>query len=182
MKLIGLGPKIFIREKFNIFDMLIVIVSLIEIVISSGRGSFGALRAFRLLRIFKIFRVESLRILIDSIAFTLTTIGNYFILLLLFIYVYALLGMTFFADRFKFDPDTGLYSETGVVPKNNFDDVLTACRSVFAVMIGDNWNYDLYNSILTVGWASCIYYITLMMFGNIIMLNLFLAILLGNFD
>jgi voltage-gated sodium channel type IV alpha len=99
MKMIGLGPRAFVREKFNIFDMLIVIVSLIEILISSGkgRGSFGALRAFRLLRIFKIFRVESLRILIDSIAFTLTTIGNYFILLILFIYVYALLGMTFFA-------------------------------------------------------------------------------------
>ena len=92
MKLIGVGFKQFIQEKFNIFDTFIVVVSLVEIGISQDRGSFGALRAFRLLRIFKIFRAENLRILINSIAFTLTTIGNYFVLLVLFIYIYALLG------------------------------------------------------------------------------------------
>lgn len=93
MKFVGLRPRIFMREKFNIFDLAIVIVSLVEISISQGKGSLSSLRAFRLLRIFKIFRAENLRILIDSIAFTVTTIGNYFVLLILFIYVYALLGM-----------------------------------------------------------------------------------------
>lgn len=108
MKFVGLGPKIYVREKFNIFDLIIVIISLVEISISQGRGSLSALRAFRLLRIFKIFRAENLRILIDSIAFTVTTIGNYFVLLILFIYVYALLGMQFFAGKLKFNPETGL--------------------------------------------------------------------------
>jgi hypothetical protein len=106
MKFVGLRPKIYLKEKFNIFDILIVVVSLIEISISQGRGSLSALRAFRLLRVFKIFRMENLRILIDSIAFTITTIGNYFVLLLLFIYVYALLGMQFFAGKLRFDPET----------------------------------------------------------------------------
>ena len=108
MKFIGLRPRMFIREKFNLFDLVIVIISLVEITVSQGRGSLGALRAFRLLRIFKIFRAENLRILIDSIAFTVTTIGNYFVLLILFIYVYALLGMQFFAGELIFNPDTGL--------------------------------------------------------------------------
>ena len=49
-------------------------------------------------------------------------------------------------------------------------------------MIGDDWNFVLYNTIRACGWSSIIYFITLIMFGNIIMLNLFLAILLGNFD
>lgn len=124
-----------------------------------------------------------MRILINSIAFTLTTIGNYFVLLLLFIYIYALLGKQFFANKLKFDPLTGLKDlENGIIPRNNFDDTLTACRTVFAIMIGDDWHLVFYKCVLATGWWSSIYLITLILFGNIIMLNLFLAILLGNFD
>jgi hypothetical protein len=49
-------------------------------------------------------------------------------------------------------------------------------------MIGENWNSVMYDHMRSVGSASCIYFIALVIFGNIIMLNLFLAILLGNFD
>lgn len=93
IKIIGLGFRSFCREKFNIFDLVIVIVSLVEISLSDNGGAFSALRAFRLFRIFKLFRVGDLRVLIDSIGFTIMTIGNYTVLLILFIYVYALLGM-----------------------------------------------------------------------------------------
>ncbi len=40
----------------------------------------------------------------------------------------------------------------------------------------------MYNCIKARGIVACIYYITLILFGNIVMLNLFLAILLGNFE
>ena len=40
----------------------------------------------------------------------------------------------------------------------------------------------MYDAIRCVGWFSSIYFISLVVFGNIVMLNLFLAILLGNFD
>jgi len=93
IKGVGLGVKPFCREGFNIFDLVIVIISLLEISLSDGGGSFSALRAFRLFRIFKLFRVGDLRVLIDSIAYTITTIGNYTVLLVLFVYVYSLLGM-----------------------------------------------------------------------------------------
>ena len=39
--------------------------------------------------------------------------------------------------------------------------------------------YDCYRAM---GWVSVFYFITLVIMGNIIMLNLFLAILLGNFN
>jgi hypothetical protein len=55
------------------------------------------------LKIFKLFRSGDLKILVDSITFTLSTIGDYVILLSLFIYVFALLGMSFFAGKIKFD-------------------------------------------------------------------------------
>jgi hypothetical protein len=93
LKLIGLGKKEYVRDRFNVFDALVVLISLIEIAFSDGSGALSALRAFRLFRIFKIFRVGDLRVLLDSITFTLSTIGNYVVLLVLFIYVYSLLGM-----------------------------------------------------------------------------------------
>jgi len=74
-----------------------VILSLIELILEKEEGggsSLGAMRAVRLFRVFKLFKSGDLRILMDSIAFTVTSIGNYSVLLGLFIYVYALLGMT----------------------------------------------------------------------------------------
>lgn len=99
LKLIGLGVRGYSADKFNIFDAAIVIISIVEMFIGSegGGGPLSALRAFRLFRIFKIFRAGDLRTLLDSIAFTVLTIKDYTILLSLFIYVFALLGMSFFA-------------------------------------------------------------------------------------
>ena len=75
-KLIGLGARGYVVDKFNIFDCIIVIISLVDMVLQSigfaggGGEAFAALRAFRLFRIFKIFRSGDLRTLLDSIAFT----------------------------------------------------------------------------------------------------------------
>jgi hypothetical protein len=183
VKIIGLGIRPFGRDRFNIFDLLIVLVSLMEIFLSDGGGSFSALRAFRLFRIFKLFRVGDLRVLIDSIAFTVMTIGNYVILLILFVYVYALLGMQFFAGRLKFDKETNLPDMVnGVSPRANFDTLGWSSLTIFQILIGDNWNSIMYDCIRAVGPVSSLYFITLILFGNIVMLNLFLAILLGNFD
>jgi hypothetical protein len=135
-KLIGHGIKGFFKEKFNIFDLVIVIVSVIEASLSSSSSSISSLRAFRLFRILNILKVESLKILIDSITFTLSTIINYIILLVIFIYVYALLGMQFFAGKLRFNPETQLYDETQVnsVPRSNFDNILWSCVTVFQII------------------------------------------------
>ena len=95
LKIIGLGVKEFCKERFNIFDAVVVIISLVELVISDGGGgAVSALRAFRLFRIVKLARSwESLKLLIDSIAHTVAAIGNFTVLLGLFMYVYSLLGM-----------------------------------------------------------------------------------------
>jgi len=181
LKIIGLSPRKFIMDKFNIFDSIIVLVSLLELFLSSGSGGVSALRAFRLFRIFKLFRTGNLRVLLDSIAYTMGTIGNYAILLGLFIYVYSLLGMQFFAGKLTFDSE-GFYDANGEVSRANFDTIYWAAITVFEVLIGDNWNDVMFDCIKSVGLLSTIYFISLILFGSIIMLNLFLAILLGNFD
>jgi len=60
--------------------------------------------------------------------------------------------------------------------------MMWAALTVFEVMIGENWNAVMYDHMRSVGDTACVYFIALVILGNIIMLNLFLAILLGNFD
>ena len=181
LKVIGQSPKAFIMDKFNIFDTVIVLISISELFISSGSGGVSALRAFRLFRIFKLFRTGNLRVLLDSIAYTMSTIGNYVLLLGLFIYVYSLLGMQFFAGKMTYDSE-GFYDPNGKLARANFDTLYWASITVFQILIGDDWNIVMFDWVKSIGIGANFYFISLILFGNIVMLNLFLAILLGNFD
>lgn len=188
--MIGLGGKEFIKERFNKFDLLIVIISILEFQNDEGPGIFSSLRAFRLFKLFRLFRVGDLRILLDSITFTLSTISDYVILLLLFIFVFALMGMSFFAGKVKFDEVSDQVVPLGendmpiggVSPRTNFDEIVWAIITIFEVLMGEAWNEIMYGCIRSVGSLASVYFIALVVGGNIIMLNLFLAILLGNFD
>ena len=98
-KITGLGPsKYFKGDKFNLLDIVTVLLSLVELCLPSdeegGGSAVGALRALRLFRVFKLFKSGELRTLMDSIAFTVSSIGTYTILLCLYTYVCALLGMS----------------------------------------------------------------------------------------
>lgn len=64
-KIIGMGPKLYIRDYFNIFDALIVILSIVDVSITfsanndnsnEGKGAISAFRAFRLIRVFKLVK------------------------------------------------------------------------------------------------------------------------------
>lgn len=104
-KITGLGFREFCKEKLNQFDLFIVLISIGEMQFGSSEKNsvFSSFRAFRLFKIFRLFKVGDLRILIDSITFTITTIGDYVILLALFIYVFSLIGQSFFAGYLWFD-------------------------------------------------------------------------------
>ena len=40
----------------------------------------------------------------------------------------------------------------------------------------------MFNCMLATGWYACFYFVTLILFGYIILMNLFQAILIGNFE
>lgn len=149
LKIIGLGGKLFMKDNFNKFDLLIVLISIGELQLAAqqggdgGPGIFSSLRGFRLMKIFKLFRSGDLKILIDSIIFTLTTIGDYVILLMLFIYIFALLGMSFFAGKIKFDEDDRV-NPLGESPRTNFDTLHWSVITIFEVLMGEGWNDIMY--------------------------------------
>lgn len=100
----------------------------------------------------------------------------------MFIYVFALLGMSFFAGNIKFDKDDNVDLVNGTPPRENFDSIEWSVITIFEVMMGEGWNDLMYQVIRSFHPVGALYFIFLVMLGNIIMLNLFLAILLGNFD
>ena len=62
IKLLGFGIKEYLKDKFNVFDGSVVLLSVADVVINftlnssanSSNGAISAFRAFRLLRIFKL--------------------------------------------------------------------------------------------------------------------------------
>ena len=54
--------------------------------------------------------------------------------------------------------------------------------TVLQTIIGDDWSQVMFNCMLATSWVACIYFILLIIVGYIILMNLFLAILIGNFE
>ena len=99
--MIGLGWKEFKQDNFNIFDLVIVTVSIVQILLKqfglTNSKIFSVLRTFRVFRIFKLLKIGDLRILLDSIFFTVSEIWSYVLLLFFFMYIFALVGVSTFA-------------------------------------------------------------------------------------
>lgn len=102
-KLIGLGLRQYARDKFNLFDAFVVTMSVLETIASPPsfmssnpvkKGAVSALRSFRLFRVFKLARNwRSLRELLEMVMRAVASIANFAVLLFLFIYIYALVGL-----------------------------------------------------------------------------------------
>ncbi|CAN0538516.1 unnamed protein product, partial [Ectocarpus sp. 12 AP-2014] len=205
LQVAALGPREYAKDNFNLFDGFIVISGLLELILSppdiltgetgnTSGGALSALRSFRLFRVFKLARWwHSMRELLNTLGKTLLDIGNFGMLLVLFMYIYALVGLQFFANRFHFNEvgevvgigEPGYY--TAEVPRSNFDTLMNAFTTIFeasrcsTILSGENWNTVMYDARRATGWVSVFYFVSLIIMGMMIVMNLFLAILLSNF-
>jgi Ion transport protein len=106
IRMIGFGLKEYARDRFNLFDSLIVIMGVIEVILVNFAGisiGLNVLTGFRLLRLFRLFKLarswESLRLLIQIFIAAIPDIKNFLILVLLFVVISALLGQELFAYK-----------------------------------------------------------------------------------
>jgi len=205
LKMVGLGIKNYSRDKFNLFDAVVVMLSIVDWTISKtvneeeigGAGeALQAFRAMRLLRVIKVARQwTALQEILSKTMKSLKDISNFSLLLFLCMYIYALLGMEIFANiaRFSTDGDliTDLHAATAsgvpmLAPRENFDNIFKALTTIFIVIIGEDWNQVMYIYVRVLGtdnemWVS-LYFVSLMIIGNVMLLSLFTAILLQNFE
>lgn len=97
--------------------------------------------------------------------------------------MFSLLGLELFAQRAKFNLKLDLVDPNGQSPMFNFDTFLNSFTTVFIVLTNDGMAKIYYDHYRTVGpISSTFFFILLVIIGQKILLNLFLAILLENFD
>lgn len=117
--------------------------------------------------------------MLATIGNTLKDISNFSVLLFLFIFTYTLLGMELFAYKVKFNADDEVDIENGSYPDSTFNTFIEAFVSVFIVLANDGWTTIYFNHYRVIGVTiSSFYFISLLVVGQFILLNLFLAILL----
>ena len=143
------------------------------------------MRAVRLLRVFKLARSwTSFRDLLSKMIVTIKDIRNFAVLMFLFMFIYTLLGMEMYAYKIRFkDEDFSAADPEGeVFPRANFNNFLYGIITIFIVFIGEDWNSSMYDVYRATGPGAYLFFISLFVIGNLILLNLFLAILLKNFE
>ncbi|KAK2499821.1 hypothetical protein MC885_006553, partial [Smutsia gigantea] len=178
LKLAAFGLFDYLRSPYNIFDSIIVILSIWEIV-GQADGGLSVLRTFRLLRVLKLVRfMPALRRQLVVLMKTMDNVATFCMLLMLFIFIFSILGMHIFGCKFSLRTDTG----DTVPDRKNFDSLLWAIVTVFQILTQEDWNVVLYNGMASTSpWAS-LYFVALMTFGNYVLFNLLVAILVEGFQ
>ncbi|XP_076321983.1 sodium channel protein 1 brain-like [Tachypleus tridentatus] len=178
IKLVALGVKFFYC-KWNIFDLIIVAVSLADLALETVSG-LSVLRMFRLLRVLKLARSwPTMRLLLKIVIKTLGAVGHMTIVLALVIYIFAVLGMQLFSDIYtaeRFAPHP--------IPRWNFTDFVHSLLMVFRVLCGE-WVECLWDCMKASSYKRelCItFFVSTLLVGNFLVLNLFLALLLNSFN
>ncbi|KAJ8603746.1 hypothetical protein CTAYLR_000277 [Chrysophaeum taylorii] len=117
---------------------------------------------------------------------TLRDVVNILLLLAVFSYSYALLGMQLFANRLYYGPSYKTINVAhpwfdGALGRYaNFDTIGNALVTIYLILIGDKFT-ELFSALWRgSGAVAVIYTLTLVFFGRWILLNLFLSILLSN--
>lgn len=130
LKIIAYGFG-FLNDMMNIFDSLVVSISIVELTL--GSSNLSALKSIRVLRAFRVLRItrliRSLNYMKIVMAVVSSVINEFiYILLLLFlcIFIYTLLGMQIFGGNILSSTVTGV--------RQNFDTFLNALFTVFQVI------------------------------------------------
>ncbi|KAG2498044.1 hypothetical protein HYH03_003805 [Edaphochlamys debaryana] len=266
IKMTGFGFRRYFRDGMNWFDALVVAISCVDMLLDlipsvSGLGPLSVLRAFRLLRVFRLARSwKELHVIVTGIFKSVKASLMLVLLMLLFLFIAALVGMQLFGYRFMFcdyvdgaqavcplgqavwgqcpdhffcylpceaadldswvdapgssynglaycqlfcaSDDAAALATSGnataadvqaaggceylaqvgksQVPRANFDNLFWGLFTVFQLLTGENWNDVMYDSMRTMSPWACLYYIAVIVVGNYLVFNLFIAILLDN--
>ncbi|KAM4024360.1 voltage-dependent T-type calcium channel subunit alpha-1H isoform 3-T3 [Anomaloglossus baeobatrachus] len=178
LKLLAFGIFGYIKNPYNIFDGIIVVISVWEIIGQSD-GGLSVLRTFRLLRVLKLVRfMPALRRQLVVLMKTMDNVATFCMLLMLFIFIFSILGMHLFGCKFNLRAENG----DTITDRKNFDSLLWAIVTVFQILTQEDWNMVLYNGMASTSSWAALYFVALMTFGNYVLFNLLVAILVEGFQ
>jgi len=150
---------LFFQKKWNIFDFVIVALSLIPLELMEAVIIGRLLRVFRLLRVVSF--IPQFRILIESLAQAVPRVG--YVLLFIFIetYIFAAIGSILFS---------------GVDPYH-WENIGVSLLTLFKVATIDGW-IEIMNGTLTVYPNSWLYYLIYIVINSFIFLNMIVGVII----
>eukprot|EP00659_Diplonema_papillatum_P017024 gene17024-26121_t len=167
-KIVGLGPAKYFRDGYNTLDCVLVLLSLPEMLsLASNLSSFAAFRAFRGFRL--MVRIRPLRETVTGIALSFRAVLWLLVLMMLLIFIYAMLGLSLFRNAY------------GEEDRENFRSLWEAGLTVFIVITGDSWATIMRRAIDGTNEAAFLFFVSLFCIGNLMLTNLFIAILIDHF-
>ncbi|XP_053592959.1 voltage-dependent T-type calcium channel subunit alpha-1H [Microplitis demolitor] len=197
LKLIAEGPLKYISNGLNVFDSVVVILSVIELSQSVseervGNTGLSVLRTFRLLRILKLVRfMPNLKRQLFVMLRTMDNVAVFFSLLMLFIFIFSILGMYLFGGKLCMLADRSrsctceevmLQDPMCRCDRKHFNNIIWALVTVFQILTQEDWNVVLSNGMQKTSHWAALYFIVLMTFGNYVLFNLLVAILVEGFS
>jgi len=158
----GRKPWRYFADGWNVFDFLIVVLCLLPV-----GGPFAAVlrltRALRLLRL--VSALPKLQLLVGALLKSLSAMGYVSLLLALLFYMYAVAGIHLFG---KTDPAS-------------FGSLGTALLTLFRIVTLDNWGDIYFAQVAHVpAMKVALYFATFIVFGTMIILNLFIGIIMNS--
>ncbi len=150
----------FFRSGWNIFDTLIVTVSLIPIEDSELALIGRLVRIFRVLRMVSI--IPELRVLLNSLMAALPQLGYVMLMMFIIFYIYAAVGTTFFA----------------AINDTLWGDISISMLTLFRVMTFEDWTDVMYETmdVYPLSWA---YYLSFIFLSAFAFLNMIIGIVVN---
>ncbi|XP_032552011.1 voltage-dependent R-type calcium channel subunit alpha-1E isoform X7 [Chiroxiphia lanceolata] len=201
LKIIAFGFLNYFRDTWNIFDFITVIGSITEIILTDTKlvntSSFNMsfLKLFRAARLIKLLRQGyTIRILLWTFVQSFKALPYVCLLIAMLFFIYAIIGMQVFGN-IKLD------EESHINRHNNFRSFLGSLMLLFRSATGEAWQEIMLSCLegkgcepdttATSGQSenercgtdlAYVYFVSFIFFCSFLMLNLFVAVIMDNFE
>uniref|UniRef100_A0A9J7YVD8 Calcium channel, voltage-dependent, R type, alpha 1E subunit a n=1 Tax=Cyprinus carpio carpio TaxID=630221 RepID=A0A9J7YVD8_CYPCA len=198
LKILAFGIVNYFRDTWNIFDFITVLGSITEIVVDKVHTGFnmGFLKLFRAARLIKLLRQGyTIRILLWTFVQSFKALPYVCLLIAMLFFIYAIIGMQVFGN-IKLNPKTQINEH------NNFKTFFGALMLLFRSATGESWQEimlsclgekdcekdESLNNSTTNEKKDCgtefayFYFVSFIFFSSFLMLNLFVAVIMDNFE
>ncbi|MEQ2157594.1 Voltage-dependent P/Q-type calcium channel subunit alpha-1A, partial [Goodea atripinnis] len=185
----------YFKDAWNIFDCVTVLGSITDILVTELGDNFinlSFLRLFRAARLIKLLRQgETIRILLWTFVQSFKALPYVCLLIAMLFFIYAIIGMQLFGN-IAIEED----GESAINEHNNFRTFVQALMLLFRSATGEAW-HDIMLACL--GGKECdplsgntgpecgsqvayLYFVSFIFFCSFLMLNLFVAVIMDNFE
>uniref|UniRef100_A0A3Q3EXS5 Voltage-dependent L-type calcium channel subunit alpha n=1 Tax=Labrus bergylta TaxID=56723 RepID=A0A3Q3EXS5_9LABR len=200
LKLIAFKPRNYFADAWNTFDALIVVGSVVDIAITeinntedSARISITFFRLFRVMRLVKLLsRGEGIRTLLWTFIKSFQALPYVALLIAMLFFIYAVIGMQVFGK-------IAMVDGTQINRNNNFQTFPQAVLMLFRCATGEAWqeimlaclpgklcdpesDYNPGEERTCGSGFAIIYFISFYMLCAFLIINLFVAVIMDNFD